>query len=71
MRGTDARRYSVPTPSHPRPQAVPVARRTEPRCAARYEKREFPRRKLVGRSYRGAQVAAFVSEGVCIKGIGQ
>jgi hypothetical protein len=39
--------------------------------AARYEKRQFPQWELDDGSHRGAQVAAFVSAGVCLKGTSQ
>jgi hypothetical protein len=39
--GNDARRYTVPTASHPRPQALPFARCVEPRRAARLQKWEL------------------------------
>jgi transposase len=43
--------------------------RAEPRRSSRCEKWQFPQWKLDGRSYRGAKMAAFVSAGLCIRGI--
>ena len=65
MRGTDARWYGVPTPSHPRPQAVSFARCVEPRCATRSKKRKFSQWKLDGRGHRGAKVAADSRTDLC------
>ena len=65
LRGKDARWFTVPTPSHTRPQAVPFAWRVEPRRATRQQKRKFPEWKLDCRRYRGAQMAAISSAVVC------
>ena len=62
--GADARRGGVPTPSYPGPQTVPLARRTQPRRAARYKKWQFPQWKLDGGNYRGAKVATSVGESI-------
>ena len=65
VRGNDARWYTVPTPSHARPQAVSVARWVEPRCATRSQKRKFSQWKLDGRGHRGANVAAVSRTDLC------
>jgi hypothetical protein len=54
VRSTDARWHGMPTSSYTLPQAVPFARWTEPRSAARYERRQFAQRKLDGPGCRGA-----------------
>ena len=71
MRGEDAQWYRVPTPSHPRPQALPLARWPEPRRTARFQKWKLQERKLHGRRYCGAQVAAFASAVVCNSRLGE
>ena len=65
LRGTDARRYGVPMPSHTRPQAVPFARWIEHRCATRSQKRKFSQWELDGRGHRGAEMAAISCPNVC------
>ena len=65
----DSRRCGLPMSGHPRPPAMSIARRAEPRRAARYEKRQFPQRKLDGRGDRGTKMAPFSNAVVCIKGI--
>ena len=71
MRGTDARWYSMPTPCPAGPQAVSIARRVKPRCSTRSQKWKLQERKLDGRGYRGAQVAAFSSAAICNNRLGE
>ena len=61
VRGKDARWYSMPTASHARPQALPLARRVEPRRAARFRKWKLQDWRLDNRRYRRAKMAAFFS----------
>ncbi len=70
MRGTDARTYSMPTPSRARPQTVSAAWRVKLGRATRPQKRKFSQWKLDGRGYRGADVAPFPSAVICNNRLG-
>jgi hypothetical protein len=65
VRGTDARWWGLPTAGHPRTQAVPFARWTEPWSPARYEKRQLPKWTLDRGSHGRAKLATSVGESIC------
>jgi hypothetical protein len=61
VRCENAHWHAVPTPRHTRPKALPLARRVEPECAARFQERQLQEQRLDGRGDRGAEVAKIAS----------
>ena len=65
MRREDPHWHTVPTPSHTRPYAVPLARWIEPRCATRCQERKLQEWRLDCRGDQGTQMAAVSRTVVC------
>jgi len=58
-------RHPMPTPGHPRPQAMPPARRPKPGRASRAREWQFQNGELDDRGYRRTELASIASAVLC------